>query len=424
MRRGSEKLFAYTLQHIFIMTTSLSINSSRLLQDLEKLAQFGADPAGGISRLAYSQADREARAWVETEMCSLGLVVRTDPAGNSIGLYPGQVSDLPPLALGSHTDTVPNGGRYDGALGVLAALACVRALSEAGLHLRHPLEIINFAAEEATMPGGTFGSRAMTGLLPAAALEQAVWDGRSATEHLHEAGLDPAAVMQARRPPGSLAAYLELHIEQGSTLAEAHIPIGVVEGIVGIRRYTVTYQGYANHAGTTPMADRQDALVATAPFIQTVREVATKRGIVGTVGTLRLRPNAPNVIPGWVELGFEIRGLREPVLNEAEAELAHLARQSGAVFHRVACKPPVESDPRLLEALAAACTELNLPYRRMPSGAGHDAMCIATLAPQAMLFVPSRGGVSHSPDEFTAPEHCVAGARVLLAVLPRLDAWF
>lgn len=406
------------------MITLLSINSDRLLQDLETLAQFGADPAGGISRLAYSPADRAARAWVETEMRSLGLAVRTDPAGNSIGLYPGEVFGLPSLALGSHTDTVPNGGRYDGALGVLAALACVRALSEAGLRLRHPLEIINFAAEEATMPGGTFGSRAMAGLLPESAFDQVAWDGRSAAEHLREAGLDPAIVSQARRPPGSLAAYLELHIEQGSTLTEARTPIGVVEGIVGIRRYTVTFQGYANHAGTTPMADRQDALVAAAPFIQTVREVVVKREIVGTVGTLRLRPNAPNVIPGWVELGFELRGLRESVLNEAEAELTHLAGQSGAAFHRVACKPPVESDPRLLEVLATACIELNLPYRRMPSGAGHDAMCMATLAPQAMLFVPSQGGVSHSPDEFTAPEHCLAGAGVLLAALPRLDALF
>lgn len=398
----------------------MDINADRLWQDLDTLARIGRGADGGVTRVAYSPADREGRAWVQAQMREAGLTVRTDAAGNTIGFYPGQES-LPPLALGSHTDTVPNGGRYDGSLGVLGALACVRALHAAGVRLRHPLELINFAAEEATMSEGTVGSQAMVGLLKPKLIHQLAWDGRPVSEHLREAGLDPAAITEARRPAGSLVAYLELHIEQGSSLETANIPIGVVEGIVGIRRYTAGFKGFANHAGTTPMAGRQDALVMAAPFITTVRDLALRRGIVGTIGSLRVQPGAPNVIPGYVELDVETRSLRESELDEAEAELAGLAGLAGAEWRQVGRKPPVESDPHLLAALTSACEELGLPYRRMPSGAGHDAMCIAAIAPQAMLFVPSWGGISHSPQEFTAPEQCVNGARVLLAALLKLD---
>lgn len=398
----------------------MDINTDRLWQDLDTLARIGRGADGGVTRVAYSPADREGRAWVQAQMREAGLTVRTDAAGNTIGFYPGQAS-LPPLALGSHTDTVPNGGRYDGSLGVLGALACVRALHAAGVRLRHPLELINFAAEEATMSEGTVGSQAMVGLLKPKLIHQLAWDGRPVSEHLREAGLDPTAITEARRPAGSLAAYLELHIEQGSSLETADIPIGVVEGIVGIRRYNAGFKGFANHAGTTPMAGRQDALVMAAPFITAVRDLAVRRGIVGTIGSLRVQPGAPNVIPGYVELDVETRSLRESELDEAEAELAGLAGQSGAEWRQVGRKPPVESDPRLLAALTSACEELGLPYRRMPSGAGHDAMCIAAIAPQAMLFVPSWGGISHSPQEFTSPEQCVNGARVLLAALLKLD---
>jgi len=398
-----------------------TLDGKRLLQDLETLAHIGLGSGGGINRIAYSPADQEARAWVEDQMRELGLKVNTDQAGNSIGVYAGQVPHLPPIALGSHTDTVPDGGRYDGALGVVAALACVRALREAGVHLRHPVEVINFAAEEATL-GGTIGSRAMAGLLDPTVVDSMTWDGRPVADHLRAAGLDPATIAQARRPKGSVAAFLELHVEQGGTLEAAGVPVGVVEGIVGIRRYVITFQGCANHAGTTPMAARQDALVMSAPFILAVRDIAVARGIVGTIGTLRLQPGAPNVIPGLVDLGMEIRGLHEADLDGAEAELAQAAQEAGGEFRHVSRKPPVRSDPHLLEALTAACDKLGLPYQRLPSGAGHDAMCVASIAPQAMVFVPSRGGISHSPDEYTDPESCVTGARVLLAALLKLDA--
>jgi N-carbamoyl-L-amino-acid hydrolase len=397
------------------------IDGEQLLDDLETLAEFGATAGGGLDRVAFSPADQKGRAWVESQMRAVGMAVRTDAAGNSLGFYPGYESELPPLALGSHTDTVPQGGRFDGALGVLAALACVRALQTAGVRLRHPVEVINFTAEEATVGGGTLGSRAMSGELDQATLDQAAWDGRPTAEHLRAAGLDPTTVWEARRPKHSLAAYLELHVEQGGSLAAAGIPVGIVEGIVGIRRYSVLFRGYANHAGTTPMAGRQDALVMAAPFILAVREVALAHGIVGTVGTLWLQPGASNVIPGQVELSFEIRSLHQEILDKAERALTQQAQRLGGEVQRLSDKAATISDPRLLEVMRAACTELNLPYRRLPSGAGHDAVSMAEIAPQAMLFVPSQGGISHAPAEFTEPEHCVVGARVLLAALLKLD---
>lgn len=397
------------------------LDGEQLLDDLDKLNQFGAEPGPGLNRVAFSPADQAGRAWLAVQMKQMGLTVVTDAAGSSIGRYAGLDPTLRPIALGSHTDTVPNGGRFDGTLGVVAALACVRALHQAGQRLRHPVEIINFTAEEATMGAATLGSKAMAGLLERTAIEQLAWDGRPVIEHLRAAGIDPTVMSQARRPVGSLSAFLELHIEQGARLEQSDISIGVVDGIVGIRRYHVKFQGQANHAGTTPMALRRDALVMAAPFITAVRDVTTAHEIVGTIGVFRVAPGAPNIIPGQVYLEFEIRGLVEAVLDRAEAELNRLAQEFGGLFERLAVKRSVTSDPRLTAAIESACQTLDLSYQRMSSGAGHDAMCIAEIAPQAMIFVPSQGGVSHAPEEYTTPEACVNGARVLLATLLELD---
>lgn len=398
-----------------------SIDDQRLQKDLDMLGRIGANPDGGIHRVAFTKEDLEARARIADLMRELEMTVRTDPAGNTIGRHEGHEPDLLPIAMGSHTDTVPNGGKYDGALGVLAAIACIRALRKADIQLRHPVEVINFACEEASMSGGTLGSLAMIGQFELERLHHPAWDGRPVLDHLKGAGLDPDSIFQAVRPKGSLAAYLELHVEQGGILAEAGIPIGVVEGIVGIRRYSVIFRGFANHAGTTPMNQRQDALVMAAPFITGVRDIAVARGMVGTVGTIQLQPGAPNVIPGLVDLSVEIRGLQEVELDAAEKDLALLAKEGGADFSPFSIKKPVKSDSRLLTILTEACEELEIPYKRMSSGAGHDAMCIAAIAPQAMLFVPSQKGISHSPDEYTDPGSCVAGAGVLLAALLKVD---
>ncbi|MXZ25250.1 MAG: Zn-dependent hydrolase [Caldilineaceae bacterium SB0665_bin_21] len=399
---------------------SLRIDGDRLVRDLETLAAIGADAQGGVTRIAYSQEDREGREWVRAEFAALGLSETTDSAGNDTWVYPGTESGLAPIALGSHTDTVPNGGRYDGALGVLSALAAVRALYQENRRLRHPVEVINFAAEEATMSGATFGSRAMAGTLAPDVVNHRAWDSRTVADHLRDSGLDPDRVTEARRTAGP-AAFLELHIEQGRRLETQRKPIGVVEGIAGIRRYEVTVNGYANHAGTTLMQDRQDALVMAAPYILQVKAVAEQHGIVGTVGKMDILPGSPNVIPGQVIINLEIRGLDEGVLDRAERQLEEEAGKLQAAFVQTSNKPPVDSDPLLVQALVAACEDNGFAYARMASGAGHDAMCMADLAPQAMLFVPSRNGVSHSPDEYTPPEDCVAGAQVLGTALLYLD---
>ena len=399
---------------------SLRIDGDRLVRDLETLATIGADVQGGVTRIAYSREDREGREWVRAEFAALDLSETTDSVGNDTWVYPGTESGLAPLALGSHTDTVPNGGRYDGALGVLSALAVVRALHQENRRLRHPVEVINFAAEEATMSGATFGSRAMAGTLAPDVVNHRAWDSRTVADHLRDAGLDPDRVTEAKRTDGP-AAFLELHIEQGRRLETQRKPIGVVEGIAGIRRYEVTVNGYANHAGTTLMQDRQDALVMAAPYILQVKAVAEQHGIVGTVGKMDILPGSPNVIPGQVIINLEIRGLDEGVLDLAERQLEEEAGKLQAAFVQTSNKPSVDSDPLLVQALVAACEDNGYAYARMASGAGHDAMCMADLAPQAMLFVPSRNGVSHSPDEYTPPEDCVAGAQVLGTALLHLD---
>ncbi|HVB65410.1 MAG TPA: Zn-dependent hydrolase [Nitrolancea sp.] len=399
---------------------SVEIDGAKLLANLQDLGKIGLTARGGLMRVAFSQADLDGRAWVAERMRQL-MDVRFDPAGNTIGLYPGLEPALKPIALGSHTDTVPDGGKYDGALGVLAALACVDALAAAGVKLRHPVEVINFNSEEAAVAGGTFGSRAMAGQFDPTILEQTTPDGRLISEIVRGAGLAPEGIVTAARPKGSLVAYLELHPEQGGRLETAGIPIGVVDGIVAIRRYVARFHGYANHAGTTPMDERRDALVVAAPFILAVRSTAIVYGIVGTVGTVRVEPGASNVIPGQVDLSVEIRGMDDGVLDTAEAHLRSLANGSGAEFQRISGKQAVASDPRLVQEIESACREIGLPYLRMSSGAGHDAMCMEAITREAMLFVPSRGGVSHSPDEYTSEEQCVAGARALLAALLRID---
>lgn len=405
----------------FPINTLPYLDGEQLLDDLEQLSQIGQNPAGGIDRIAFNDADLAGRLWVADRMKAAGLTVRTDAAGNTIGLYPG-TNHLPAIGIGSHTDTVPRGGKYDGALGVLAGVACIRTLHSQGIRLRHPIEIINFTAEEATMSGGTLGSSAWVEPSDPAFYDQLAWDGRPIHEHLAHAGIDSTRIHEAQRAPSSLAAYLELHIEQGDTLESLGKQLGIVTGIVGIRRYLATFHGYANHAGTTGMARRRDALVTAAPYIPVVRDVAMAHGIVGTIGKVDVLPGAPNVIPGRVDLHIEIRGLDEAVLDAAAAQLQRKAAAANADFVHLSSKPGVNSNAQLLNILVEASEELGLDAVQMPSGAGHDAMNMAFLCPMAMLFVPSQNGVSHSPDEYTAPTDCINGARGLLAALLRLDA--
>ena len=403
------------------MSGDMDIDGKQLLKDLESLAEFGKGRDGGVSRIAYGPADLEARQWVIDRIKDLEVPVRVDVAGNTIARLPGTDDTLNPLAIGSHTDSVANGGRFDGALGVMAGLSILRALVKNNRRLRHPFELINFAAEEATNTGGTFGSRAMAGMLDDDELSQTGQNGKPLSDVLCSAGLDPDQLGQAKREPGSIAGYLELHIEQGKELAAHNAVIGVVTGMAGIRRYRFEFNGESNHAGSTRMEDRRDALVAAAELIRMTSQISRKLQLRGTVGVLESPNSGPSIIPGWSRGQLELRGMEEEAIDEAESQLTAWTEQMDGSLTRCIKKDSVKSDSDLFEFVRRSAGLLNLQCHSMFSGGGHDGRSMARLGPQALIFVPSRNGVSHSPDEFTENEHCIAGARTLLKALLLAD---
>jgi beta-ureidopropionase / N-carbamoyl-L-amino-acid hydrolase len=400
-------------------------DGDRVLGRLRALRPFGLQPGGGLSRLGYSEADREARQLVVQWMREAGLTPRVDPAGNLIGARPGQ-RDLPPLLLGSHIDSVPDGGHYDGQLGVVGALEVAETLAESRTPLRHPLEVVVWANEE----GGLYGSRAVSGQFKPFELAARSLSGRSIEEGIAFLGGDPQRLDDARRRRGEVAGYLELHIEQGGTLDASGDTIGIVEGIVGIRGWNLRIEGRANHAGTTPMDQRQDALLAAARVIDMVHRTVRADGgrAVGTVGRIEAQPGARNVIAGTVLGTLELRDLDDAVIQrlftQVEAAAQGIARETGTTiaFSAVQENPPAPSDPRMRALVAEAARGAGLRARAMPSGAGHDAQSLATIAPMGMIFVPSVGGISHAPDEFTRDADCVHGCTVLLAAARAADA--
>lgn len=402
------------------------VDGERLLGMLRALARFGDTGDGGVQRLAYSEEDRQARAWFAAKMTEAGLEVRTDTAGNLTGRRPGR-EKLPPILLGSHIDSVPHGGAYDGPLGSLAALETAWRLRELAITTRHPIEVVVFQNEE----GGLVGSEAMAGELEPEGLDRTSQSGKTLREGIAFLGGDPDRLAEAARKPSDMAAYLELHIEQGAVLEEAGIDIGVVEGIVGISWWNVTVEGRANHAGTTPMNRRQDALLAAAQFIEAVHQVvmSVPGRQVGTVGRIEAEPGAPNVIAGRVRMSLELRDLDaakiDRLYQQIHAEAARIAKETGTTFtfeDRELGIEPAPTDPRLRDAVEQAATSLGLTSLRMPSGAGHDAQSMAALGPIGMIFIPSVGGISHSPREYSKPEDVVNGADVLLRTLLTIDA--
>src|SRR6266852_639889 len=288
----------------FTFQSQLRVNGPRIVEHLNSLAEFGKNPQGGVSRVAYSEADRQGREYVLGLMRAAKLDVSIDAAGNIIGRRPGSANNLAPLLIGSHIDSVPEGGNYDGVVGSLSALEVAQTLAENNFTTRHPLEVIIFQNEE----GGLIGSRAMNGELTEKELDLVSRSGKTIREGIKFIGGDPTRLSAVKRAKGSIAAYLELHIEQGGILEKEKIDIGVVEGIVGINWWDVTIEGFANHAGTTPMNQRQDALLAAANFIQAVNRIVTSvpGRQVGTVGRIQVLPGAPNVIPGKVILSLEL----------------------------------------------------------------------------------------------------------------------
>ncbi len=410
-----------------------TVDAARLRQHIEGLSVFGR-PAGGsfadgVTRIAYSDADVAGRRYVMDLMRQAGLDPRVDPAGNIIGRREGRRPGWPPIVFGSHVDSVPNGGNFDGPLGTFAALEVMQALAQSGVTTEHPLEMAVWTNEEGVAYGnGLDGSRAVAGERHEGELQQ-VWNGVARADAVRRIGGDPSRIAEARRPPGSIHCYLELHIEQGGLLEKNATDIGVVEGIVGIDRFEATVRGVANHAGTTPMPDRHDALVAASRLVLAVNEIvrAEPGRQVGTVGQLSVTPNAPNVVPGVVRLTIELRDLStakvEKLATAIEARAAAIARETGT---EIAISPlshhePALASPALIDVIERAAAGLGLRSMRMPSGAGHDAQMLGRVGPMGMIFVPSVGGVSHSPKEATRWEDCARGAAVLLQAVLATD---
>jgi beta-ureidopropionase / N-carbamoyl-L-amino-acid hydrolase len=420
-----------TLPHLSFGTEvppDLRINAERLRQSLEALSAFGR-PAGGtfadgVSRVAYSDADVAGRKFAMDLLREGGLNPRIDTAGNIFARRAGSDSSLPPILFGSHIDSVPNGGNFDGDLGSMSAIEVVRTLKDRGIITRHPVEVVIWANEE----GGLMGSRAAAGELHEEELGR-MFNGIRLDDGLRKIGGDPSRLAEARIKPKSFLCYLELHIEQGGNLDKAKLPIGVVEGIVAIDEYESEIHGFANHAGTTPMPERHNALLAAAKLIEAVQEVVTREPgrQVGTVGQLQVWPNAPNVIPGVVRHSIELRDLSAEKIARLGTEIEERARQiasqtgTAITIRKLEHEPPAVASPQIQNKIEEAAAGLGLKTMRLPSGAGHDAQMMARLGPMGMIFVPSAGGISHSPKEFTRWEDCANGANVLLHTIGKID---
>jgi N-carbamoyl-L-amino-acid hydrolase len=405
------------------------IDATRLRETLEKLSEFGRNPAGGVTRLGFSETDLAARAYVSELMRAAGLEVRVDPAGNLFGRRAGS-ENLPTLLFGSHIDSVLHGGNFDGNVGSMGAVEVMRTLADGNVRTRHPLEIAIWANEEGNHFGlGTLGSGVAAGALGPEILERRDDEGMTLADWLRRYGQDPARLADARIPEGSLAGYLELHIEQGPNLDEQGIPIGVVQGIVGLERWRCEVQGFANHAGTTPMNRRQDAVAAAARHVLTVRDVvrAETGRQVGTVGFLRAEPGATNVIAGRAQFPVELRDLDgEKIRRMWSAIQQRFAQTDREESVETRCEllervDPERADPLFQNAIREAAEAMNLRTLDLPSSAVQDAQMLARIAPMGMIFVPSRGGISHSPKELSSWEDIANGAEVLYRAVLLLD---
>jgi beta-ureidopropionase / N-carbamoyl-L-amino-acid hydrolase len=403
----------------------------RLRDRLLALARFGALPGGGVTRMCWSPPHEEARAWLLDELKAAGLTTWVDPAGNVFGaIGADRIGTEAPIVLtGSHIDTVPEGGILDGALGVIAGVECLHVIREAGSRLARPLAVAAWSDEEGRY-GSLFGSRAFCGRLdPAGIPNMASVDGDRLVDAMRRAGFDAHRAPQAAALRGGVAAYVELHIEQGPRLEEAGIPIGVVEAIVGVRRTRLVFHGQADHAGTTPMERRRDAFLAGAEYALKARELVVTRGgarAVTNIGVVQVHPGASNIVPGRAELVHEMRDPDAAVLERLARECEGLAREVAAArgitveLRAMSATTPAPCAPRVQETIEAACASLGLTSRRLYSAAGHDAQNLAGVTDSGMIFIPSHGGKSHRVDEMSDWDAIERGANVLLHTLLRL----
>ncbi|MCP4711757.1 MAG: Zn-dependent hydrolase [Planctomycetes bacterium] len=401
--------------------TSLRINRDRFRSNFKALALIGAAPEGGVHRPALSEAHLKARRLFLELAEKVGLDTKVDGAGNHSAFLASNVSDAPILLMGSHLDSVPHGGRFDGSLGVLAALEVLQVIKENEIDLNVHLEAIDFTDEEGRFVS-LMGSRALIGELERNDLLNICESRELFQQALTRAQIDESSVLSAGRDPSNLAGYLELHIEQGTRLLDQGKDIGIVTTIVGIRSWRLRFLGRADHAGTTPMAKRLDAAQGAAAFTLAAREMVMKEfpdGVVN-VGLMEFSPGAFNVVPETVNVSLQFRADQQEKMDRMEAALLLQAAQDADRFslrletEKLEKVAPVEMNPQVQNAIAQACQDVNLSHTMLPSGAGHDAQTLAPVCPTGMIFVPSVDGFSHSPQEFTEWDDCYNGVNTLL----------
>ena len=419
LRSVPGRAFAFTTQR-----APLRVNGARLNGWLAKFDSIGRT-ATGINRVAYSEADLAGRTFTLGLFRDAGFTPRIDTAGNIFGRLEGTDRSLKPILIGSHVDSVTDGGNFDGPVGSFGAIEVARSLREQNVRLRHPVDVVVWSNEE----GGTIGSKCFIGHLTPEDLDKVARSGKTLREGIGIVGGNVARLSDAVVAKGDIACYIELHIEQGGLLEKAGLQIGVVQGIVGLRWFEITITGFANHAGTTPMDQRQDAMLAAAKFAVAVNEAvrSVPGRTVATVGRMQVSPNTTNVIPGQVVLTVDLRDLDAAKVATYTDRFEQLGREIGAAtrttfdFKRTVDSAPAISDPQVMGWIDGAAASLGFTRQRMPSGAGHDAQEVSRIAPMAMIFVPSVGGISHSPREFTKPEDVVNGADVLLNTVIAAD---
>ena len=420
-----KKILLICFLSVVIANNPLRVDHKRLNNNFFILSKISSIEFGNLSRVAYTDADIDGRKYVMQLMKSAGMDVYIDEGGNIIGRLKGKDNDLPPIAIGSHIDSVPEGGSYDGNVGSLSAIEVAHTIQENNYTLNHPLIVVIFQNEE----GGLFGSKVMTTGLTDQELGLRSSSGFTIKEGIKRIGGNLNKLQDAKLKRNEWTAYIELHIEQGAFLYDENLEIGIVEGIVGIKQWEVVINGFANHAGTTPMDKRSDALYAASLYVQSVHEIGknTPGNQVATVGMIKPFPGAPNVIPGKVNASLEIRDLDEKkidsIYNKIKRSTKKIAKKTGTTFQfqQTINIIPEPTNDLISKAIFEASNDLKLKSKFMPSGAGHDAQEMVQICPIGMIFVPSKNGISHSPKEYSTPNDISNGANVLLHTVLKID---
>ena len=419
-------LIIYILSCSFIFSQEYRVEKDRIIDLFENLKKFGVNENQGNDRVAYSDFEIQARDYISKKLEKTGAKVYTDFAGNLIAHYNPNNSNLKPILFGSHIDAVPNGGHYDGTAGVINAIEVLQTVHAKNISLNHPLEVVVFSNEE----GGLFGSKALAGKINQQTLDVMTISGYTNGEGVERLGGNVDRIYEVKRNMGDIHAFLEMHIEQGNNLYSSNTDVGIVEGIVGLKWWDVTVTGTTNHAGTTPMNQRQDALIAASKFILMVNETVNsyEGSQVGTVGRISAEPGVPNVIPGIVNLSLELRDLSSKkisiIYNNILENTKIIEQETKTKFSFSpidATGDPALMDRRIINIITEVSDDLGYTSMLMPSGAGHDSQTMALIAPTAMIFAPSKDGISHSPKEYTDFEMLEKTTNVMLNTILKID---